>query len=147
MNEYNVLYKQHQCCGKQLKCTHKLLLVFVMITSAVLGSNGIMIQSNANESDQNNNTTTFTTVQSTIMILISIITVVLQHFEFEKNAHRQRTLADAYNSLAKKIQIQLALPRPSRQNFVEFVEKIEKTRQYLEKCYAINIDSNAVTPS
>jgi len=137
--EYREQYKHHKKIGARFRWSHKILLLFVMITSTIMGSNGLI--TNFNSDNDDNTSKTINLVQSTVMIIISVITTILQYFKFEKRAHRQSTLSSSYKTIAKKIQIQLALPRESRQNFLQFVQKIETKRQNLEKCYSVNMET------
>lgn len=144
MKDYNKCYQKHKTHGRRCRWTHKILLMIVIIASTVSGSNGLLI--NGKISDSSGMVDTYGMIQSIIMISIGAITMMLQYIKLEKIGYRQKTLSSSYKTLAKKIEIQMSLPRETRQNFLIFVDKIEKKRQSLEKCYAINIRPS-ISPS
>ena len=133
-SQFAKLSKSHRRKQTIFKLIHVALLVTTMILSYAFGSSGLAINFSSSKGDSDNSTAaTFEVVQSYILVVVGILSTLLKLGKFEKRTAKHKTYKDSYNAFARKINVQLVLPRDRRPSFVPFVEKIEREHKKLIK--------------
>ena len=121
--DYEKECKRHRRFETFFAVTNVSLLMSSMILSYVFGSSGLAVGGGGGD--------TIARAQSYVLIAVGVISTVLKLGDFEKRAAWRRRRSVTTGEFARKIRVQLALPRDRRKPFLPFIEKMERKRREL----------------
>jgi hypothetical protein len=114
--DLSAFHSRRQAMFNALRVT---ILSSTMILAYVFGSSGLATGGNAE--------------QNYVLLVIGGLSTVLKQAKLEKRSAKHKRLKTEYAHFARKIEIQLAMQRSHRTEFVPFVETINREYRKLAK--------------